>query len=113
MKATYETKPDQFNVFVRMSDFELKTREIMSEVWELADLFNYEESSTRRALARAFVANYSLSETAERWIAVAEALLHCPIDPVVGQKVLTAMSRKGYLRSRRSSFGLTLYEVNY
>jgi guanyl-specific ribonuclease Sa len=114
MKAKFQTNPEQFNIFVSVSDFEAKTREIMSEVFECANeqTKDWHEASTQQALAKAFIAAYSQAQTAANWLKLAEALHGFPLDPDRGQRILTKLTRGGYLRSRRQD-GVTFYEVNY
>jgi len=114
MKAKFETNPGTFHALLKVHEFELKTREIMSEAWDLADIEgkSWDETNTQRALARAFIAAHSLSSSAASWHRLAEALNGWKLDDDLTQKVLTRMTRRGYLRSRRIS-DTTHYEVNF
>jgi len=115
MKTTYQTNPEEFNSLLEVHEFELKTREIMSEAWELANVQtkSWNEAMVQMSLARAFIAAHSLSNTAASWHKLAEALNQgISWDIELTQKVLSRMVRKGYLRSRVNS-GTRLYEVNY
>jgi len=110
MKAKFKTNPEQFNVLSYVDEFEITTKEIMSEAFTLADTLPH--SNIQRCLAKAFVAAHSAAQTAVRWHAIAEALNNAKLDTGDTQAVLTRMTRKGYLRSRQNC-GFTLYEVNF
>jgi len=116
MKAKFKTNPEKFNTLSHDSEYETTTKEIMSEAFDLAGIQSksFGEETTQRVLAKAFCAAHSMAAPAHRWKALGEALDWTELDPKTVQKVLTRMTRKGYLRSRMSNhMSQRLYEVNY
>ena len=110
MKAKFKTNPEQFDTLSYVDDIEVTTKEIMSEAFDRA--YETKDPQIQQCLAKAFVASHSSAMTMPRWHALAEALCNVRLHVGDTQKVLTRMTRRGYLRSRPNR-GFTLYEVNF
>jgi hypothetical protein len=89
-----------------LSDYELKTRQLLSEGLKPEDGF------TVRALATVFRAMWASSLPFDRIVEIANALHNSKFDENQVTQSLKTLVRRGVLRSRKHG-GIRFWEVNY
>jgi hypothetical protein len=96
--------------FIERSAEEAKTQELLDTT--RMDSIGIEWSTARQLVAMVYRACWTAALTVEQVNKRAEALGDLVSTPDL-QEMLTTMTRKKILRSRRSSKGRKIYEVNY